>query len=220
MLSSCVPGFRPSLRGLHFANVFPRQPVVLLPLPGIGTLPIGDASRGLCGGMVFTTLDLFTAGRSPPPVTEPPARESALYRYLVRRLFDSFNLPHGPLKYYHWMNRPDEALWRLTALREWPRVRDRLDRGQLTPLGLVKQRSPNPLKMGENHQVLAYGYDLDTSTTQVRVQVYDPNYPNDDDIWLKFGLLGPVTYSTGSCVRGFFCNRYRGRPTLAAIRTA
>ncbi len=213
-----VPRFRPSTHGFHFANSFPRQPVLTVPLPGIGNVPVGDASRGLCGGMVFAARDLFEASQPPPPDTEPPALGAPLYRYLVRRLFDSFNLPRGPLRYFHWMSLSDAAVERRTSSSEWPKVRAQLDCGVPAPLGLVKVRSVNPLMMGDNHQVLAYGYEEDRARAEVRIWVYDPNYPDDDDVTVCVNVapphFAPVTYSTGSQVRGFFLTHYRGKPLI------
>ena len=215
-----VPGFKPSVSGFHFANQFPRGPVLTLPIPGLGRLPIGNAANGLCGGMAFAVRDLFTAKRSPPPETKPPAHGSPLFGYLVRRLFRSFNLPHGPLRYFAWMNLPDAdthttrgLAWR-TIREEWPRVRRDLDAGLLTPLGLVRVRSPNPLQMGRNHQVLAYGYHLDEPTNDLAICVYDPNHPDQDDLVLSLSLADPtrrtpMVYSNGETFRGFFHTRYR-----------
>ena len=41
------------------------------------------------------------------------------------------------------------------------------------PLGPVTVHSTNPLDLGMNHQVLAYGYELDG--TALTLRVYDPN---------------------------------------------
>ena len=194
-------------------------------IPGLGELALGDESRGLCGGMAFAVRDFFEAGRVPPAMFEPPALGSTLYRYLVRRLFDSFQLPHGPLRYYHWMNLPDEDRWHQrgltwrTVVCEWPKLRSALDQGKLTSLGLVLVRSANPLEMGNNHQVLAYGYDLDPVRQVVLVSVYDPNYPDDDTLTLSIQLGAmegrpPIVYSSGSPVRGFFTTRNRGKSRL------
>ena len=40
-------------------------------------------------------------------------------------------------------------------------MRRELDAGRLAALGLIRPRSRNPLRLGENHQVLAWGYGLD-----------------------------------------------------------
>jgi hypothetical protein len=214
-----VAGFKPSTHGFHFANAFPHVPVLRIRFPGIGSLPIGDASNGLCGGMVFTVRDLFHANRPPPPETMPPAEESDLYRYLVQRLFHSFRLPIGPLRYYQWMQLPDRDRGPLggvmtRTIQEWPRVQREIDEGSPAPLGLVRLRSANPFLMGKNHQVLAYGYQLEAATGQLSLQLYDPNYPDHDELILSLNLhnpekLAPIRYSTGEAVRGFFHTTYR-----------
>lgn len=216
-----VPGFRPSRNGLPFPNWYPPgTPVLELPTP-FGTIPLGNANGGVCGGMVFTALDLFTWHEDPPPAPEPP-----VFRYLCRRLLDSFNLPFGVLKYYDWQRRPLETrtfagvallegLTRLTVAREWPRIQLLLDADQPAALGLVKAHSFSPLALGQNHQVLAYGYDLDPERGTLSIQVYDPNYPGDDGATLSVDVRdpfrgSPITHSReGETVRGIFLTEYR-----------
>jgi hypothetical protein len=226
-----VQGFAPSASGFRFPNSFPPEPVLAM---GVGRrrLGIGNASNGLCGGMVFAARDLFEAGIPPPPATEPPAGGSPLYRYVVRRLFHSFDLPVGPARYMAWMVLPSgEGRFGLRGVagrslrREWPLIRRDLDRGVLSPIGLVRVHSFNPLELGRNHQVLAYGYELDTRSDRVTISVYDPNHPGDDGIALSFSLKpGPdweVAYVPGELpVRGFFRTRFRpaDRGSLARLR--
>ncbi len=220
MTSNRVSGFKPSTSGLHFANRFPREPILGIPLPPFGNIPIGDAARGLCGGMAFTARDLKEAGLAPPPQTDTPAPTSPLYKHLIRRLFDSFDLPKGPIKYYEWMNLADNNTWLArgvawrTIQEEWPVVKAELDEGKPSPLGLVRVRSANPLHMGQNHQALAYGYDLDETAATLTIYLYDPNHPDQDDVTLSLNLGRPayaaaITYSTGEPVRGFFHTPYR-----------
>ncbi len=214
-----VPNFLPSRCGMRFCNYFPPGPVLSLPLPYGRCVPVGDASRGLCGGIVFTVRDYFEAQREPPSCEEPPAGDSALFHYLVRRLFDSFNLPTGPLKYCAWMSLPDEDTRYARGLRtrtfreEWPRIKAELDRGRLSPLGFIRHRTANPLRVGENHQVLAYGYRRRPDTGEVALRIYDPNHGPCDDLTMTFNpQTGPregICYSTGECVRGFFHTPYR-----------
>src|SRR5207244_10205615 len=141
-----VPGFTPSANGLRFTNSWPSEPDIVVQVPPLGNVPIGDASNGLCGGMVFTVLDIFNAGL-PPLEDAQPAQGSRLFNYIVRRLFDSFNLPGGVLQYYDWMITPDHdtgvwiairrgVAWR-TIVDEWPHIKADLDQGRLCPLGLV-----------------------------------------------------------------------------------
>jgi hypothetical protein len=66
-----VAGFLPSRSGLHFPNEWPSEPDLTLSTP-FGNIGIGDASNGLCGGMVFAVCDLFRAGQQPPKTTTNP----------------------------------------------------------------------------------------------------------------------------------------------------
>jgi hypothetical protein len=211
MASARVPGFLPSTCGFRFANCFLSQPLLRIPLAGLGHLRVGDASRGLCGGMVFATCDFFEQGRPPPENCEPPDYGSPLFAYLVRRLFYSFHLPWGPLRYYHGMASGDAPLHRRTVRREWPRVRRELDAGRLAALGLIRPRSRNPLRLGENHQVLAYGYGLHEESGALVLAIYDPNHPGRDDLTLELNLGAPaaVLSSGGESFRGFFHTPYR-----------
>jgi hypothetical protein len=206
--------FLPSRHGFPFSNDFPKGPVVTLRLPGMREWPLGDATKGLCGGMAFAVRDYFEQGGKAPGSDEPPEPGSKLFNYLVRRLWDSFRLPGGPFRYYAWMGLPDEVILERTLAEGWPRIRTELDRGKLSPLGFNRYRSRNPLKLGDNHQVLAYGYDWDRATDRVSLYIYDPDHPGRDDITLTFHLSGPergrgIVNSTGATVRGFFHTPYK-----------
>lgn len=213
-----VPGFLPSTSGLHFTNYFPVEPAVQIPLPDGSVLGLGNAANGLCGGMAFTARDYFEAGRTPPPDTGPPAEGSPLFEYLVSRLLASFNLPLGVARYLELMTPllPDAGLFPVTRAkvmiqREWPVIRQELDEGHPSALGLIKVKSVDPKDMGKNHQVLAYGYTLEGS--QLALSIYDPNFPDDDSVRLAVSLADasaptPVTYSTGEAVYCFFHTPY------------
>lgn len=103
MGSGTVSGFLPSTSGFRFGNSFPRLPLGRIGVPGVFSLGIGDASNGLCGGMAFAARDYFEANRAPPPAHTAP-NEGPLFDYLVDRLFDSFELPLGPIRYLQLMN--------------------------------------------------------------------------------------------------------------------
>jgi hypothetical protein len=88
--------FRPSQNGFPFSNNWPSGTDTYLKLPpftwwGNG-IAIGDASNGLCGGMVFAVRDYFDAGQRPAQV-QPSGAGDPVFDYIVRRLFDSFNSP-------------------------------------------------------------------------------------------------------------------------------
>ena len=211
--------------GFAFPNCFPEgKPVYRVRTP-FGTVPVGDASKGLCGGMVFAALDHHRHGRQLPADPDTPG----LFEYLARRLWASFHLPWGVTRIYQWMGRPDAArtgrghhptatVPYLTTQREWPLVKAQLDRREPTPLMLIKSTSRNPWDMGDNHQVLATGYDENPATGDVTVYLYEPNYPvggpGDADVTLRFNVKEydgrKVVHSReGESVRGFFLNRYR-----------
>ena len=96
------------------------------------------------------------------------------------------------------------------AEREWPAIKQRLDAGHLVPLGLIKYRSAIPHDLCRQHQILTYGYDL-VDGQQVALAVYDPNYPDRDDIRLTLTLAGEpdtLTYSPSEPVFCFFQTHY------------
>ena len=175
--------------------------------------------------MVFAALDYWHAGR-PPPASRP-APGSPLYKFIVRRLIDSWHVPAGVGRYYLWMNLPDADAsreaggWRLTVrglgwrtvTRQWPLVRASIDAGTPAALGVITMASAWPGVLGRNHQVLAYGYSISGST--VTLAVYDPNSGPDDHVQIAFDTgdaAGPVTFrqnlSIAWPVRGFFVTAY------------
>ena len=209
-----VPGFRPSTHAFLFGNDFPPQPDKKIPTP-FGDIAIGDASNGLCGGMVFAVRDYFEAGIRAPSGRQP-TNGQPLFDFIVDRLFASFDLPHGPTKYYDWMTSPDHDTWfrqglpRRTIEDEWPRIKADIDNGRLSCLGLVTTASLNPGDMGKNHQVLAYGYDIGADNS-LSLKVYDPNSRDSDAVRVTLplgnpGRTTPISHNVNvsSPVRGFF----------------
>jgi hypothetical protein len=227
-------GFLPSRDGLGFSNDWPPAPGLSVRTP-FGTLGIGNAAAGLCGGMVFAALDYWHLELAPPG--SRPAPGTPLYRYIVRRLIDSWHLPAGVARYYGWMNLPDgdsslgsvltvRGVSSRTITRHWPRVRASLDRGSPAVLGLVTVDSAWPGLLGHNHQVLAYGYELSGSI--VSLQVYDPNTGPDDGVRITFDTAAPAraaafehNVAIGWPVRGFFPTGYSpARPPASLSGTA
>lgn len=228
--AASVPGFAPSVNGLHFANSWPHEPAIELDLPGLGTLRAGDAANGLCGGMVYTVRDVFqTPGLAPVATTVNPALGTPLYTYIADRLIESFDIGHlGFARYYEAMLTPDgDAMvgpmlvrrglaWR-TVVEEWGgRIRPELDAGRLVCLGVVTVAGFDPKLLGENHQVMAYGYDL-TGDGTLTLYVYDPNTGPDqaDAVRLSLSVLNPerptpIAHNVAIAlpIRGFFATAY------------
>jgi hypothetical protein len=221
-------GFLPSRDGFAFTNSWPSAPAVSVRMP-FGSIGIGDAADGLCGGMVFAALDYWHARIQPP--TARPAPGSALHKYVVRRLVASWNIPAGIARYYQWMNLPDgdrrvtadgrylftqHGVSRRTVATQWPRMKASLDAGIPAVLGVVTVASANPAQLRHNHQVLAFGYVLSgPGGNEVTVRVYDPNSGPDDNVCIRFdaspGARATVfshNLNLGWPVRGFFRATY------------
>jgi hypothetical protein len=153
VIRQAVSGFLPSSAGFHFSNsTFPHVPDLTISVFG-QMIGIGDASNGLCGGMVYAARDYFEAGIPIPGDTTNPS-SGALFDYIVKRLFDSFNLllplppppaplvpgtwitptppfGPGPVTYLHLMNPalPDHETVMSSALlayhgRAWVMIND------------------------------------------------------------------------------------------------
>jgi hypothetical protein len=83
MTTRMVPGFLPSTPRFAFANAFPHVLVRRIGIPGIVSVPIGDAAKRPARGMAFAARDYFEAQMPPPTTTTPPAEGE---------LFDTFGV--------------------------------------------------------------------------------------------------------------------------------
>jgi hypothetical protein len=222
-----VPSFAASVHGFRFTNSFPPAPTIQIDLGPAGRVGLGDASQGVCGGMVFAVRDYFEAGRSVPADDQPPAAGTPLFSYITSRLIDSFNVPAGVAEYAEWMVMPSADLHLLFRTRRgtfsrtvgssWPHVRADIDAGHLSPLALVTVHTADLTQIGKCHQVLAYAYRVD-GNDGVTLQVYDPNTKREaaDDVWISFDAGRPSAVSVISHninigepkLHGFFCSGY------------
>jgi Beta/Gamma crystallin len=220
--------FLPSKNGFHFDNQYESVPSLKL----IGDLRYGDASKGLCGGMVYASLDYFMGGLDIPIIPKEDLSlrygsplHGPIFDYIGKRLFNSFNVPAGVWTYIELMYPgfpdfqarkkkmgldPVSRAWRMVR-QEWPVIKSRLDIGQPCPLGLICVKSKELNRLGENHQVLAYGYDQ--VGNDLTLFIYDPNFHDDDSITLSLSLADPenetpVYYSGPQMVYCFFHTDY------------
>lgn len=224
-ISVRVPDFLPSMAAFQFTNSLPSRPDLYIGTP-FGNIAIGNASNGLCGGMIYAVRDYFEAKQSIPLGDAVPDC-GPLFDHLVHRLFDSFDIPLGISKYLELMNpllpdhetdasklgaAPHGRSWRM-IVEEWPAIRSDLDHGYLCPLGLVHVKSADFMQLGGNHQVMAYGYDLTGKDLQdLTLHIYDPNAPRNNGVTLKINL-GSYEHTlqvqwTGKPVHSFFRTRY------------
>ena len=47
MISKRIPGFNPQINGFQFPNMFADAPVLTIPVPPFGAIPVGDAAGGM-----------------------------------------------------------------------------------------------------------------------------------------------------------------------------
>lgn len=226
-----VDGFLPSINGFRFTNSFPPAPTVRIDLGPLGTVGLGNASQGVCGGMAFAVRDYFEADRPVPELATPPAKGTKLFDYITARLIDSFNGVDGVSTYIRWMWLPSADVHLIigsqagtfsrTVAGTWPKVRADIDANHPSPLGLVTVHTSDIRQVGKCHQVLAYGYRLDDDQ-RVTLQIYDPNTAHDsaDDVQISFSAAQPQHVSTishniniaGSSLHGFFRSKYSPKP--------
>ncbi len=209
-----VKNFLPSRNGLPFINTWPDAPDITVNTP-FGEIEIGHASGGLCGGMAFTVRDLFEHGFVPIASRQNPAPNTPAFQYIASRLIQSFDLPWGVLKFYEWMAADDSGkLAEWTINQELPLIQKSIDAGQLCPIGLVRAQSRRPQDLGENHQVVVWGYDQNDTTTTLAL--YDPNWPGRDNVTVSWNHTLPfsqirLAYSTGEATFGLFPMHYAPR---------
>jgi hypothetical protein len=215
-----VPNFHPNGRGFVFTNRWSAAlPVISIgflwnrlfealpgPLGEMGIermvdenwLPITHADAGLCGGMVYTTMDYYQHHLLPPEQnTSPASADDTLFKYIRDRLWDSFDVGgqgHRYLGYSspHYPNGDEGFIQNVASLargrswvtyrEEWPRIQSDIDSGRLSPLGLIQTDN---LDVGSNHQVLAYAYEK--SGQNVRLFIYDPN-SGQQEIEFRFDI--------------------------------
>jgi hypothetical protein len=221
MQEQSVPNFRPSTHGFHFANAWPPGPTVRFGPIDPRAVGVGDASTGLCGGMVYTVADLYRAGVPIPVDREPFANGSPRFDAVVRRQVESLAWLTVPLGFYRRMAfggsfGGDRA--RATFDQEWPKAKAILDRGELAAIGLIRVAAVSPRALTRNHQVIAWGYAEDGRGVTLRL--YDPNWPDRDDVTATIHLdpaLRPtgLEQSTGEPLLAWFVLPYTPRdPTV------
>jgi hypothetical protein len=116
-----------------------------------------------------------------------PAKGSVLNQYLYRRQIDTYGaFGEYVAKFAQWMVLPDNTVLgtQKRTYDEFEEIRAKLDDGNAVVLGLVYVSGSNTLEIWNNHQVLAYGYS-EVSATTIDINIYDPNYPQRDDVIIQ-----------------------------------
>lgn len=183
-----VPRFRPSVHGLHFANRWDPGPTIRLGVLDPRLIGVGDAKAGLCGGMAWFVRERFELGLPIPADTSAPANGSPLFRSIVRRQILSLDWLRVPLRFWWAAAMPPDALRARSRAHAWPRLREAIDAGRLPMVGLIRHHGWSPFDLDRDHQVLAYGYAVDGDGVTLRI--YDPNWPDRDDVTITLGPTG------------------------------
>ncbi len=178
--------FKPAVHGFNFVNSFSGYPLPFS-IPNLPNLTSVKKSYGLCGGMSSAAYDFLLAGRSIPSITTAPAQGSLIHRYLYRRQIDTFGaFGEYIAKFAKWMVLPDDTILgtQKRTYDEFEEIRVNLDDGNAVVLGLVYVSGSGSLAIWTNHQVLAFGYS-EVSSTTININIYDPNYPQKEDIIIR-----------------------------------
>jgi hypothetical protein len=199
--TNAVAGFLPSVHGLHFANRYPPGPTLKLGVIDPRWMGVGDAEAGLCGGMSWFVREWFEEGRTVPADVAPPLNGSPLFRAIVRRQVLSLDWLRGPVRFWMSALSSPERLRERTLEVEWPRIRADIDAGRLPMLGLVRHRGWSPFELTKDHQVLAFAYDTAAPDGPTTLRLYDPNWPNRDDVSITL-MRGGFLQSTGEPLFG------------------
>jgi hypothetical protein len=153
---------------------------------------MGDVIKfdGVCGGMVYASLDLFNTRTPVPSIDTFPVNGTPLQRFINGRHSKSWEnttdkwieLNTNPLgsrnsEFFNW-GMLSTGGHRLGELRE------KIDRGVAVPIGLLTAGEWSAFN-GANHFAVAIGYHLGRYNgnggnfkEDLTIFVYDPNFPN------------------------------------------
>lgn len=193
--------------GFKFSNSFVNR---VISVPALG---IDFTTKGRCGGMAFAALDYWHHHLAIPEDSSLPVDGTLVSTYTYERLINS--IVANAFKFFHFMRTPDHPTWlngigvaRATREEEFPKLQQLIDQGQPCALGLTQARDVGGF--GNDHQVVAYGYEIGEPYSTVLI--YDNRYPNVEHR-LKFKTAydpaeREIRDSNGGVWRGFFVESY------------
>ena len=142
----------------------------------------------------------FDLGLAVPGGTEAPPNGSPLFRVIVRRQVVSLDWLRTPVRFWLAGAVGRSRAGRHSRIVEWPLIRADIDAGRLSMVGLVRRATISPFDLTQNHQVLAYAYEVAADTVSLRI--YDPNWPGRDDVAIILAPGGAIRQSTGEPLAG------------------
>ncbi len=224
--------FKPSIHGWPFGNNWDWT--IKFPFP---EFDINLNGIGFCGGMCWTALDRFYSGIPIERDTKAPSSRTSLYKEILKVQVASVADVGKLSKMYEWQmsprlsghfGNPHQSLGTRTLL-EWNNVKMFLNPPSgphySKPVTLTLIRTANdydPAHLVQHHRVIAYGFEerelrvgeyirgeINDQIRHVKLYIYDPNYKNDDDVYLTFYTnCGDdwisLNHSKGDRATGFF----------------
>ncbi|MFZ1516403.1 MAG: hypothetical protein WAT21_13430 [Saprospiraceae bacterium] len=180
LLNKKMTKFKPEVHGYKFVNDIHWE----LPLFVVN----GPVLAGACGGMAYSMLDYYHAGRTIPQQTYRPYNGSTLSKFIEARQKQS--IISNVDKWAELINNPFG--WRTSEFFNWglqgfnggrlQELRESIDAGKPAILGLFKAGGGGAVS---HHQVIAIGYqlgrykgDLGNNKEDLKIFICDPNFPN------------------------------------------
>jgi len=211
-MESVKTNFEPKLHGFPFRNNFdfPDFFQIKLPLFPASLASLDDLVYGLCGGMCLAALDYYLAQISPPKYINTEEIPWPYFLYFWQRQLNSLKRPVIP-KLFEWMLSDDISLARKMNRWSIPQLQQHLKTGEPAVLVLVRVKGiSDPTK---NHQVLAIGYEYEAVNKDLKIFLYDPNYPGEQPE-LTMNINNPnqgiaLAHTKGGVLRGFFPIDYK-----------
>jgi hypothetical protein len=193
--------YNSEIHGYRFPNRFEKN------WPNsIVKLILGNSIYGLCGGMVFSSLDCFLNQQPLIPIKTVADLEAGFIQHLWERQFASMPIRN----YFLLVNKAlqnDDKLFQNTINIQVPAIIEKINANQPAPIIVIRTKDLNSLM--DNHQILLTGYEINGGVTQFTC--YDPNHPLKTTLLIVNRQSGEehITQSTNEKVRGFFLNRYK-----------
>lgn len=206
--------FRPSIHGWPFGNEWTKS--ILFDAKTL--------DMGFCGGMCWEALKRFYTAIPILRDTPKPSEGDLLYDEIWDTQVNS--VPASTLwKIYEWQCSPDlshdwnwfNSLGHRTK-NAWKSVKSSLNNSKPVTITLIASSSDgNIFHLEDTHRVVAYAYDIGSAgggapkgaDFKVTIWIYDPNYPDKDDVKLTFYLGAErnnikLRHNQGDEFHGFF----------------
>lgn len=186
--------FKPSIHGWAFGNSFSKSFYWW-------RFEVTINNMGFCAGMCWSALYRFYNGTPILRTTVKPNQGTVLYDELWDRQIASLN--NGRLwEIYKWQMKPERSSrtrghsqGHLTQ-EAWKGIKRKLNASQPVTITLIASANDaNPAHLSNSHRVVAYAYEVITTNSgpkgaknKVTIWIYDPNCPNNDNVYLTFFL--------------------------------